>query len=187
MRSRRTQRGVVLLIALIVLVAMSMVGLAVMRASGGSLLMAGNLSYRQNATAAGDYGIELARTWLTTQGPGTLAGPVSTSGYFANWDSTFNPSTFTGWYDPGLPADAGGNSVTYVIHRMCLVDGDVTGSAAPANQECVTLADPAKSGSKGGVQYGEKALTGTAQVYYRITAKVTGPKNTVSIVQAMVY
>lgn len=184
--ARRAQRGVVLLIALIVLVAMSMVGLAVMRASGGSVLMAGNLSFRQNATSAGDYGLELARQWLITQGPVTLQLPDTTKGYYSTWDPAFNPTTFTAWYDPAQPADAGGNSVSYVIHRMCQIDGDVLVAANPG-QECVTLADPGKAGSKGGVQYGEKALQGTAQVYFRITARVRGPKNTTSIVQTMVY
>lgn len=185
---RRLQRGVVLLIALIVLVAMSMAGLAVMLSSGGSILMAGNLSFRQNATSAGDYGIELARAWLRAQGTETLKNNVAANGYYATWDSAFNPATFAAWHNPGLAADAGGNTIRYVIHRMCLEAGGVTlADGGSATQECVTLADPGKTGSKGGVQYGEKALSGTAQVYYRITARVDGPKNTVSVVQAMMY
>lgn len=182
------QRGVVLLIALIVLVAMSMVGLAVMLSSGGSILMAGNLSFRQNATSAGDYGIELARDWLRKQGPEALKTTATGQGYYATWDAGFNPTTFTAWHNPGQPADAGGNTVRYVIHRMCAEAGGVIpADGASPTQECVTLADPGKTSSKGGVQYGEKALQGTAQVYYRITARVDGPKNTRSIVQAMMY
>lgn len=187
--ARRPQRGVVLFIALIVLVAMTMVGLAVMRASGGSTLMAGNLSFRQNATVAGDLGIEAARTWLTAQGPVTLENNAAGSGYYATWDKAFNPATLplSGWHDPVLATDAAGNKVRYVIHRMCALAGALTLPAAPPNQECVTLADPGKSGSKGGVAYGEKSLTGTSQPYYRITARIDGPKNTVSFVQAMMY
>jgi Tfp pilus assembly protein PilX len=188
--SPRSQRGVVLLIALIVLVAMSMIGLAVMRSSGSSILMAGNLSFRQNATSAGDYGIELARAWLRDQGPATLRSNATGQGYYAHWDPAFNPSTFNSWHNPGKGNDAGGNEVTYVIHRMCAKEGGIIATDVPpppVDQECVTLADPGKTGSKGGVQYGEKALQGTAQVYYRITARVTGPKSTRSIVQAMMY
>jgi Tfp pilus assembly protein PilX len=183
------QRGVVLFIALVVLVAMTMVGLAVMRASGGSTLMAGNLSFRQNATISGDLGIEAARAWLVGQGPVTLENNITPNGYYATWEKTFNPVALplSGWHDPGLPADAAGNRVRYVIHRMCALAGAITLPAAPPNQECVTLADPGKSGSKGGVAYGERALTGTSQPYYRITARIDGPKNTVSFVQAMVY
>jgi len=180
---------VVLFIALVVLVAMTMVGLAAMRSTGSSILMAGNLSFRQNATIAGDLAIEAARTWLTAQGPVTLENNVSGSGYFATWDTTFNPLTLplSGWHDPVLATDAAGNKVRFVIHRMCALAGALTPPAAPPNQECVTLADPGKSGSKGGVVYGEKALTGTSQPYYRITARIDGPKSTVSFVQAMMY
>ncbi|MCC6611528.1 MAG: hypothetical protein IT515_17880 [Burkholderiales bacterium] len=187
--ARRSQRGVVLFIALIVLVAMTMVGLAVMRASGGSTLLAGNLSFRQNATIAGDLGLEAARAWLTAQGPVTLENNDAASGYYATWDKAFNPVTLplASWHDPVLATDAAGNKVRYVIHRMCALAGAITLPSAPPNQECVTLADPGKSGSKGGVTYGEKALTGTSQPYYRITARIDGPKNTVSYVQAMMY
>lgn len=193
--ARRAQRGVVLLIALIVLVAMTMVGLAVMRASGGSVLMAGNLSFRQNATVASDYGVEIARAWLRNQGSVTLKsnqpGVAGGLGYFAVWDNTFNPAAFTGWYEPNAGAqDTGGHRVDYVIHRMCALEGassEKDDPPPPPDQECVTLQGALKTGSKGGVQYGEKALAGSAQVYYRITARVRGPKNTTSIVQAMVY
>jgi len=188
-RARRSQRGVVLFVALIVLVAMTMVGLAVIRSSGGATLMAGNLSFRQNATVAGDLGIEAARTWLAAQGPVTLENDSTANGYYATWDKAFNPVALplAGWHDPNLATDAAGNKVRFLIHRMCALAGGITPPTAPPNQECVTLADPGKSGSKGGVVYGEKALTGTSQPYYRITARIDGPKNTVSFVQAMMY
>jgi hypothetical protein len=113
------------------------------------------------------------------------------AGYFATWDAAFNPtaSKFGSWYEPNAGAtDTGGHRVEYVIHRMCaLVGGATEKDGAPVGQECVTLEGALKSGSKGGVQYGEKALPGSAQVYYRITARVQGPKNSVSVVQAMVY
>jgi type IV pilus assembly protein PilX len=184
---RRSQQGVVLFIALIVLVAMTLVGLAVMRSTGGSTMMAGNLSFRQNATVSGDLGVESALAWLTTQGPVALQADNTANGYYSTWDTTFNPLTFNNWHNPGLAVDAAGNSVRYVIHRMCAQTGPITGTGTLPNQECVTLTDPGKTGSKGGVAYGEKALTATSQPYYRITARVDGPKNTVSYVQMMMY
>jgi type IV pilus assembly protein PilX len=182
-----SQRGVVLFIALIVLVAMTLVGLAVMRSTGGSTMLAGNLSFRQNATVSGDLGIEAAHSWLIAQGPLTLESNDSANGYYAAWDTTFDPKTFTNWHNPNLATDAAGNRVQFVIHRMCAVAGAIAGPATPAGQECVTLADAGKTGSKGGVAYGEKALTASSQPYYRITARIDGPKNTVSYVQMMMY
>jgi type IV pilus assembly protein PilX len=185
--ARRSQRGVVLFIALIVLVAMTLVGLAVMRSTGSSTMMAGNLSFRQNATVSGDLGIESALAWLTAQGPVTLESDDANNGYYASWDTAFNPLTFNNWHNPGLATDAAGNRVQYVIHRMCALAGAITAPSAPPNQECVTLADAGKTGSKGGVAYGEKALAASSQPYYRITARIDGPKNTVSYVQMMMY
>ena len=60
------QRGAVLFIALIVLVAMSLTGIALMRSVDTNLLVAGNLAFRQGATAAGDWGVESARSYLKT-------------------------------------------------------------------------------------------------------------------------
>ena len=62
--ARRAQQGVILFIALIVLVAMSLAGIALMRSVDTNVLIAGNLAFRQANTALGDVGVEAARTWL---------------------------------------------------------------------------------------------------------------------------
>jgi hypothetical protein len=54
-----------LFVALIVLVAMSLAGIALMRSVDTNVLIAGNLAFRQGATARGDWGVEDARTWIT--------------------------------------------------------------------------------------------------------------------------
>lgn len=199
---RRNERGVVVFIALIVLVAMTLAGLATLRSSGSAILTAGNLAFRQGATVSGDLGTESGLAWLVTQGPVTLEARNPAQGYYVTWNDlepplaagqTFSAVTWgdANWRDAtkavqvnGGAADAAGNRVSYVIHRMCAVAGPISGTGAPANQECVTLTDPGKGGPK---ESGSKALTGTSQVYYRITARIEGPKNTVSYVQTMVY
>jgi Tfp pilus assembly protein PilX len=199
---RRAERGVVIFIALIVLVAMTLAGLATLRSSGSAVLTAGNLAVRQGATVSGDLGIETGIVWLRAQGPVTLETRNPARGYYATSNdlepplaagATFTPTTWgeANWRDAakavqvnGGAADAAGNRVSFVIHRMCRLAGPIAGTGAPANQECVTLTDPGKGGPK---ESGSKALTGTSQVYYRITARIEGPKNTVSYVQTMVY
>jgi Tfp pilus assembly protein PilX len=191
--SRQTQSGVVVFIALIVLVAMMLAGVATMRSSGSAILTAGNLAFRQNATVAGDLGLEAARTWLTTQGPIPLETTNAGAGYYAAWDNAFDPLKWgeANWEDAakarqvnGGALDAAGNRVSYVVHRMCALPGPIAGTGAPPKQECVTISDPGKGGPK---EAGAPALVGTAQVYYRVTARIEGPKNTVSYVQTMVY
>jgi Tfp pilus assembly protein PilX len=198
---QRSQRGVVIFIALIVLVAMTLAGIAMMRSSGSAMLTAGNLGFRQNATASGDLGLESARTWLGLQGPVTLETRMPNQGYYATWHDKepfvageiFDPLLWgaTNWNNPGRAiqvnggaTDAAGNKVSYVIHRMCAVPGATSGPSAPANQECVSVSDPGKGGPK---EAGKVAFTAPSQVYYRVTARIEGPKNTVSYVQTMVY
>jgi Tfp pilus assembly protein PilX len=198
---QRSQRGVVIFIALIVLVAMTLAGIAMMRSSGSAMLTAGNLGFRQNATASGDLGLESARTWLSLQGPVTLELRNPSRGYYATWNDkepvvageVFDPLLWgaANWNNAGRAVqvnngavDAAGNKVSFVIHRMCAVPGATSGAGAPVNQECVTVSDPGKGGPK---EAGSPALTGVSQVYFRVTARIEGPKNTVSYVQTMVY
>ena len=198
----RAQRGVVVFIALIVLVAMMLAGLATLRSSGSAILTAGNLALRQSATIAGDLGIETGLTWLRAQGPITLEARNPGRGYYVSFNDLEPPLPTGQQFDPYLwgaanwldaakavqvnngALDAAGNRVSYVVHRMCRVAGAASGTGAPANQECVTLTDPGKGGPK---EAGSPPLAGTAQVYFRITARIEGPKNTVSYVQTMVY
>ena len=60
----RRQQGVVLFIALIVLVAMTLAGLAIMRSVDTGNLVSGNVAFRQAALSSGDRGIDTAFTWL---------------------------------------------------------------------------------------------------------------------------
>jgi type IV pilus assembly protein PilX len=211
----RSERGVVVFIALIVLVAMTLAGLATLRASGSAILTAGNLGFRQGATVSGDVGGESGLAWVKTQGPVTLQARDTSKGYYANWTDLQPPPPASlptcpapvanqplpsnwaqcwgeaNWENAanavqvnGGALDAAGNRVSYVIHRMCAENGIITGAGVSPSQECVTLSDPGKGSPK---EAGQKALTGTSQVYYRITARIEGPKNTVSYVQTMVY
>jgi len=188
----RTQRGLVVFVSLIVLVAMTLAGLAVMRSSGSAILSAGNLAFKQSTVVSGDAGIEQALSnYLRVVGPVTLENDAPASGYYATWlvagspPTEFDPITWTGWNDPSKRAaagsDAAGNAVTYVIHRMCTATGPVD------QDKCVVLAGDLKGGTKGGAAYGEKAIKGQSRPWYRITARIAGPKNTVSYVQSMVY
>ena len=53
-RRLRRQQGVVLYVALIVMIAMMLAGVAMLRSVGTGVGVAGNLAFKQNATLAGD-------------------------------------------------------------------------------------------------------------------------------------
>lgn len=198
--SRRAQSGVILFIALIVLVAMTLAGIALMRSVDTNVLVAGNLAFRQGATFSGDWGIEEARTWLTTNNGGVTLhssqpAVVDGNAYFANFQSgvdligvgaTSDDFDWSGASARNLGADSAGNEVRYVIHRLCELAGDP--NSATAN--CVKFSggggsSPASTGTKGVVAYGTAALPGVSQVYYRVTVRISGPRNTMSFVQAI--
>jgi Tfp pilus assembly protein PilX len=180
--SASRQRGAVLFISLIVLVAMTLAGIALMRSVDTGNLIAGNLAFRNAATNAGDGGLEAARTWLTGQSAGTLQNDAA-QGYFANWQDAFDPKTFD-WSTLAVQVgtDAVDNTVYYVVHRMCKESGKSIDAT-----DCTKVTALSVGSTKGGAAYGSAALTGSSLPYFRITSKVVGPKNTVSYVQAFVY
>jgi Tfp pilus assembly protein PilX len=194
---RRAQRGAVLFISLIVLVAMSLAGLAMMRGVDTGAQIANNLAFKQGATMAGDAGVEAARTWLLNNPGATLyndqPGVANGVGYFATWqqglDFTNGDADTTNNFDwttraVALATDAAGNQASYVIHRMC----DATGNPASINCIRVTNASGStSSSSKGAAAFGSYAISSPSQAFFRITVRVIGPRNTVSYVQAVVY
>ena len=179
--TRSAQRGVVLFIALIVLVAMTMAGLAMMRAVDTNNMIAGNLAFKNAAASAGDAAVEAARTWLTAKTPGQLE--LDQAGYFANWQPSFDPKTFN-WTASGtlVGTDNYGNTIYYVAHRMC----NESAKSIDAT-DCVKVATVSVGSTKGGGSYGSAPLAGTSLVFYRITARIEGPKFTVSYIQAFTY
>jgi Tfp pilus assembly protein PilX len=195
-RSRpNRQRGVTLFVALVVLVAMSLAGIALMRSVDTNILIAGNLAFRQAATAAADRGVEAARDYLTANTSGsTLWNDQATAGYYATWQSTIDltgtdpAKTDFNWNSDGQLAianDAGSNEIRYVIHRICQLPGDPNTAAANCVKTTTTATGGSAGGTKGAVTYGGQALPGVQVIYYRVTVRVLGPRNTRSFVQAV--
>lgn len=190
------QRGVVLFIALIVLVAMSLAGIALMRSVDSGVMIAGNLAFKQGTTMAGDSGVEAARAALNTiaaSGTNALWNNNTGSSYFASLPS--GNIDFTGT-DPNKTAyawESGTNStsvtppatateVRYVIHRMCAAAGD------PSTTSCIKGTTAASATSSQGVRdaAGAANFTISNAQYYRITTRVTGPRNTRSFIEVIV-
>jgi type IV pilus assembly protein PilX len=193
----RRERGTTLFVALVMLVAMSLAGIALMRSVDTNVLIAGNLAFRQGATAGGDWGVENARVWVTANSALLNADqPAGAAFYWANWQHSTdlignNPDPTVQNYDweSGAPADLGtdsaGNRVQYVIHRLC----DTAG--APIDVQCVNSslsgggASPLPGESKQVKGLNMDGKHGTIMVLYRVTVRISGPRNTVSFVQAV--
>ena len=190
------QRGVVLFIALMALVAMSLAAVALIRSVDTNTIIAGNLAFKQAATASADSGLETAITWLATTSAtnaNSLNADITANGYYststadaktlAAASTTLATGSLIGNPPNPVGMDTSGNTISYVVQRMCTA----TGAAAPAT--CLYGAPSSSTYSqavKDATQAGALLTTGNS-VMYRITASVAGPKNTVSFIQAFVY
>jgi type IV pilus assembly protein PilX len=207
---RKTQRGVVLFIALIALMVMALAAVVLVRSVDTSTLIAGNLAFKQAATAAADAGVAAAVPWMvTTQTAQATAGKdpwvhvdhtfnqdSPTTGYYSSIATPANLTDAATWADtasrPGTGHNfsagkdlATGNTVRYIIQRMCR-----TANALLSVSNCLLSDAAEENGSHRGrlsheAGLGSGATTGSP--IYRITARVTGPKNTVSYIQAYAY
>lgn len=181
----RKQGGIALFIALIALVAMTFAGLALIRSVDTTNVISGNLAFRQAAVQTTDVGVEAALTDL---------GTIVTSSIDANWPtgcaagackyyptlqavSSAGIPTVINWANvPSITVDSS-YAVQYVIDRLCEGPTPVTNVTTKCMHTTGT--------SVGSKKAGAVSFTSAQQVYYRATIRVVGPRNTVSIVQAL--
>ena len=188
---RRRQRGVVLFISLIVMVAMSLAAIALIRSVDTSTGVVGNLAFRQAAILPANLAVEAAAAALFDDVRGTTA-PIDRSSDMPaeNYFATLQPGENT----RGVPVelqrkpnftqtrvltDHTGNEIRYIIERMCLPAA--AGEAASAAR-CEMLAPKRTSGTTANEGSAIELPRGPM---YRVSVRVDGPKNTTSFLQAM--
>ena len=138
-RPFKSQRGAVLMVVLVALVAMLISVIALSRSMDTHHLVAGNLAFRNATVHSSDAGVQGAVTWLlSTVGTARLNTTDVDDGYYAvvaepDWDD----ETF--WSQCAActvsAADNAGNRVQYVVHRMCSTQGNTNS----AGNSCSTL------------------------------------------------
>ena len=221
----RKQRGVVLLIALIILVAMTLAGIGMMRSVDTGSVIAGNLAFQQATMQANDQGTAIGFNSLTSvantgnpadkillqysdtqpcsNAPGaTAAGcPAGPNIHFPGYKSTpfhscevdqscLLASDYAWWKDdnqwtnaPTVPVHDPDPlkpdiaTVSYWIHRMCRN----AGASGDAGQLCQTYTQPATGCSKT-----QMVPCKSKSLFYRVTTRSTGPRNTVTYAQTLV-
>lgn len=188
--SSQQQRGVVLFIALIVLVAMTLAGIGMVRSVDTGNVIAGNLAFKQATLNASDRGVEAGYQWLLSNSGGTtLDTSAPANGYYANPaanDAAIDWDDIASWNGAvTIPVDTAGNTTRYIIHRMCPAAGSVSAQICAISSNTsgnnAAVLEEGTSQSTGAVFF-----TRGNMVYYRITARVDGPRDTTSIVQSYV-
>lgn len=186
--STRRQRGAALLFALVVLVILMASGVAVVRSMNASLTGAGNLAFRRDlinqaeqavakvveaefpkgadATGAAIKALNYSPSPLPANSHGIPEALLSDT-KFALVGNTANDLT-------GMTSDV---EIRYVVERLCK-DGTQTAEAQGASG-CVRP----QSGPSGGTAHlgqsgGGGGLSEQIQPIYRVSVRVTGPRNT---------
>ena len=200
---KNKQTGVVLFLAMIALVVMSLAAVALIRSVDTNSMITGNLAYKQTAAISSSYGIE---SMVDNLGPRPLAygdANDAANGYYAlcsNFDvgsadrcSGNNLTVDAGWVPgtnsrlatgTGMTAgtDAYGNTIQYIVERMCHQVGTPTKAAClqagsdPDNNTKNALNEPIVGAPK----------SPTELPLYRVTVRIAGPKNTISYIQAFI-
>jgi type IV pilus assembly protein PilX len=191
----RKQKGLVLFLALIALVAMSLAAAALVRSVDSGILAAGNLAFKQAAIMSAETGIARAYTYINSKNDTVLQNSVPADGYFATFDGDLDFKAAATWSNansilvPAASDDLTGNEARYILQRMCRTTGLVD------QTNCLVGTGNATANSKGGKSEGggsggggyDANTGGSDAVTYRLTVRVVGPRNTVSYLQAFVY
>ena len=193
----------VMFIALLVMVALSLAGIALIRSADTATVVSGNLAFKQAAVYAVDRAVEQSIEALFT---GTPAPAITDKGIdqpAQNYYACVRNAAGTGCLAPTdpipeIPAaltngttfaaaglnttqvdatkDAADNKAYYVIERMCANAGPAVGSTCNMSS--------AGMGADAGTQHYE-GLVRPGGAFYRVTVRVEGPRNTVAYAQAI--
>lgn len=186
-------RGLVLPLSLIVLVLLLFSSFALMRSVQSSLSMAGNLAFKRDLANQGERGMATAITQFTaTSGALYSATTRKNNLYAANYSAVelssnahgiplvlINDTTFSslGLGASDITDDTTGVRIRYVVDRLCNATG------AFSSTGCVSI-NIAKS--RGGSSSKLKDNSASNQPVYRISVRVTGPRNTQAYFQTTI-
>lgn len=180
------QDGVVLFIALIVLVAMSLAGIAMNRSVDVAMGISGNLAFRQSTLQGAEKAISDAVTWIENNrdtsnfntnnasiGYKATSAPLEPNWLMeASWTDAFNDGT-----------DAVGNRLQYIIERVCNLASESKSYNEPGVL-CLLGEPPTAARVGNGIAAGNFQFQPPPTLAFRITARAVGPKKTTSIVQS---
>jgi len=188
------QRGVVLIIALIVLVSMTLAAIGMSRSIDTANLVAGNLGFKQSSLNAADQGLRAGYAWvLARAGTTALNNTDLTQGYVSfaslaepNWydSNTWSAAAYLNNKDP----DAAGNVISYIVERLCSQANTTYNGTSAGGQENQCIQSEPKDTTSGGQSktIPPRIFKPNPNLYYRITARAVGPRNTESYVQTIV-
>ncbi|MDW5417909.1 hypothetical protein R6242_15180 [Iodobacter sp. CM08] len=203
---KNTQKGLVLLISLIVLVVMTLAAIALVRSMIASNQIANNLALRQGTTAAADVALEKARFWLvdrSIQAPAELNNASDKNGYSpkntitgingSELPMTITPIDGNKWRAnvPWVYANPNkGNAPLSGADEDKAVNSSGYKAAYFIQRSCASAGQKTPNRSACDIQKmspNEPEANSEYQMIYKVTVRIEGPKDTVSFYQATLF
>jgi Tfp pilus assembly protein PilX len=208
------QRGVVLFIALLVMVALSLAGIALIRSADTATVVSGNLAFKQSAVNAVDRSVEQAVRALfdPTTDPAASSPYITDTTVHVPGQNYFACVLAPGSMPPATPACLPANSPIPEIPAVLTTHAAADALAQAADPTAKIPDDGAKNksyyviermcantgaavgsncnlsatslGSDAGTEHYE-GLVRTGGAFFRVTVRVEGPRNTVAYAQAI--
>jgi type IV pilus assembly protein PilX len=186
---RSRERGVVLIFTLIILLILTIGGVALVRSMNNSLFSAGNLSFRRDLVNQGEQAVSTVLTEFKPGGALAAVGAADSDLQSANYKATPLATnaqgiptallTLAGFQAVGQTSNditgaTGDVTIRYLIDRLC------TGSPCTSlNSVQSSAAPPGGSGLSGGAPVAPPTAT-----VYRLSVVVYGPRNTQVFMQS---
>lgn len=178
------QRGVVLIVSLVVLVAMMLAAVGLIRSVETSNAVAGNLAFQQATLNASDSGVAAAVALLQAAGAAALESNSANGAYFSTMRTRDPDGQLSSVaYNPANPAATGGAINWNNIPVAQTVDNDYEVKIV-IDRLCVDAATCVTDPPKPCATQGFCPSAVAPPKHYRATVRVTGPRNTISMTQA---
>ena len=202
-------RGSGLIIAFAILSLISLALLSLIKAVETNILIAGNIIYKRSTLYSAEKGMQAAMDWLESR---VLTNELyldnASNGYYArygtdiafinrneaeakisiDWDAdNCNGSDVLLCMKPKILSATTNeqNQIQYVIHRLC----KTTGSPDDPKNNCKSnIQNINASPQRGQMNYAQSVrFSNTDFIYYAVTVRVKGSKNTVTYTQSILH
>jgi Tfp pilus assembly protein PilX len=176
----RRQRGIALPVMMIILLVMLVSSVYLFKASNSTTMTTANLAYDASLSKAADLGLHAGYQWLMNTAAvnkGLLNVDSPANAYVASLDATLSTTAPTFWDGKVTITDSAQNRIDYVVHRLCALPAaydDPTNSCVQTAANNFTLGSSVGKGSS--LASDAQVYSGTPQLHYVITARISGPR-----------
>lgn len=173
--SRRGQRGITILVVLVLLAVMLLGGLAMARMTETRTLASGNTAFREASLQASEVGLNEA--YAALQAAGFSENADVGNWYWATPQAADAAGIPTIDWSLAPELTVGNYRVRYVVERLC-----TAASVTNTLRECLVRQVPQTESSK----VGQEQVDPPNARQFRVTVRVFGPKDTQTWIQSLV-